>query len=658
MDITAAKLLTAAAAFVVIVYLALSGGGYDIVLRSEIGILIWWAILLGALVGVLPRRQIRTGGWVALTLLTAFLAWSWIGLSWTSSHEQTLAEVCRLSTYLGVVVLVLGVVRAGTAEALLAGLAAAIAIVCGAAVLSKLAPSLFPANAAASFYHTARLSYPFDYADAVGEFATLGVPLLLYFATSSRSLLGRGFAAAGAPLTLLCLAMTVSRGGFMALFIGVIVFFVLVPNRLGRLPVAIVIAAAGAALLAAVIARPALRDSLAVAPATQRHSLLAITLITIILAGAISVVLAVLGRRLRQLRRVSVSRRTARVIAAVIAAVAVLVIVAVCVHGTAAQIWHDFKQPNPVSHSDQYFRLFSAAGSHRYQYWQIALDAFRSSPWHGIGPGTFRFYWSQHQTLDEFVLNAHSLWIETLAETGVIGALLLVAFFLFLLVRGAVAALSCGHRQRPLLAVATATLAAFCAAAAFDWVWQIGVIPMVALAVAGVIASPVGARAGAEPAGAAPAGPERPADASPTPGPAPAGAARWRPSLPARALLGGGAVVALILIVIPLTSTVEVRASQAAATGGRSEQALSHADSAHDLEPGAASPLLQRALVLEQLGDVAGARTAIAAAIAREPLDAQLWRIASRIATESDRPRLALADYRRAHQLDPFYPAA
>ena len=40
------------------VFLALSGGGYDIVVRSEVGIVVWWVVLLGAIVGVFMLNQI------------------------------------------------------------------------------------------------------------------------------------------------------------------------------------------------------------------------------------------------------------------------------------------------------------------------------------------------------------------------------------------------------------------------------------------------------------------------------------------------------------------------------------------------------------------------------------------------------------------------
>ncbi len=192
----AGRALTWGAAVLLSVYLGLSGGGYDIVVRSEIGLVVWWFVLLGVLVGVLPRARIPAVGWIAVGLLAGFLIWTWIGLSWTSSHELTLDDVCMLSTYLGVLVLGLCALTLGSARALINGLACGIAAVSAAAIMSKLAPSLFPANTASSFYNTARLSYPFNYADGVGEYAALGLPLVLYMATSGRTLAGRAVATA------------------------------------------------------------------------------------------------------------------------------------------------------------------------------------------------------------------------------------------------------------------------------------------------------------------------------------------------------------------------------------------------------------------------------------------------------------------------------
>jgi O-antigen ligase len=623
-------------AFALSVYLGLSGGGYDIAVRSEIGLLVWWFVLLGVLVGALPYARVPRAGWIAALLLGGFLVWTWIGIAWSSSHELTLAEVCRLSTYLGIFLLGLCVVSDNSARSLIHGLGCGIAVVCGIAILSKLAPSLFPADTAKSFYATARLSYPFDYADGVGEYAAIGAVLVLYMATGARTLAGRALACAATLPVLLCVAMTVSRGGILAALVGTVAFLALVPNRIPRLPTFGIVAAGVTVLMVALLHRPALRDSVAAAPAAQRHSML--VLICAVMAGCAVAqgALLLLMRRIPRPGWLYVSQRSARALTTAIIAAGLAVVVLVLADGTVSRLWHDFKLWEPTTHSNQYFRLLSLAGSHRYQYWQVALNAFSSSPFHGIGAGTFRYYWEQHTTHAEYIVNAHSLWIETLAETGIVGGVLLVGFFALISIGGAVRALRTRGEQGTLIAAAAAGVLAFCAAASFDWIWQIGVVPMVALLLAGITLLPTPHRTLPKPAGSALRAP-------------------WtrRGAVATRALGGLGAVLAMILIAIPLASTVELRASQAAYRAGRLSASLADANTATAIEPGAASPYLQRAEIFEAADHIGQASQQIAAAIARSPHNYELWLIASRFATEADHPRQALADYRRAKALYP-----
>ncbi len=296
--------------------------------------------------------------------------------------------------------------------------------------------------------------------------------------------------------------------------------------------------------------------------------------------------------------------------------------------GTTSHLLTEFKEPNPPAAGNSYFRLLSVAGSHRYQYWQAAIHAFNAHPWDGIGPGTFQFYWAQHNTLAEFVRNAHSLWIETLAELGIVGLALIGGFFAFALIGGAVRAFRSPPKTRLAIATAVATLAAFCAAAAFDWVWQIGVMPLIAMLLVAVTL-------GGDDRGSS-------------------GSARGR--IVTRVLLGVATLVAFWAIAVPLASTIEVRSSQADVLAGRYDDALIDAATAQNVEPDAASPRLQRALILEQLGDTRGANEVIAQAEAREPTNSAIWLVASRIATELNRPHLALVDYRRARALNPTSP--
>src|SRR5947208_1349017 len=61
--------------FLLIVYLALRGGGYDAVVSGVVGVVIWWLVALGALVGIVSLADLRRGAWIVLGLLAAFAAW-------------------------------------------------------------------------------------------------------------------------------------------------------------------------------------------------------------------------------------------------------------------------------------------------------------------------------------------------------------------------------------------------------------------------------------------------------------------------------------------------------------------------------------------------------------------------------------------------------
>ena len=70
--------------------------------------------------------------------------------------------------------------------------------------------------------------------------------------------------------------------------------------------------------------------------------------------------------------------------------------------------------------------LLSANGSGRWQFWESAVDAFQATPLLGHGAGSYEAWWAEHGSLAVFVRDAHSLYLETLAELGVLGFLLLV----------------------------------------------------------------------------------------------------------------------------------------------------------------------------------------------------------------------------------------
>src|SRR4051812_32388623 len=179
--------------FVLVLYLGLEGGGYDAIVRSQVGIALWWVVLAGVVVGALPASRIGRRGWVGIGLLAAFAAWTSLGIGWSESSERSVTELGRVAMYLGVLVLALGLRRPGTARHAVNGLSVAVAVVAGVAVLSRLQPEWFPANETAGFLPGAqsRLSHPLNYWNALAALMALGLPLVLSMVTSSRTVLGQ-----------------------------------------------------------------------------------------------------------------------------------------------------------------------------------------------------------------------------------------------------------------------------------------------------------------------------------------------------------------------------------------------------------------------------------------------------------------------------------
>src|SRR5437588_3616085 len=89
----------------VVLYEALDGGGYDLVTRSQVGIIVWWIVLVGAAWGVLPAGRLGRSAYAAIALLGAFVLWTGIAATWSQSSERTLQELSRVASYLGVLLL-------------------------------------------------------------------------------------------------------------------------------------------------------------------------------------------------------------------------------------------------------------------------------------------------------------------------------------------------------------------------------------------------------------------------------------------------------------------------------------------------------------------------------------------------------------------------
>ena len=288
-----------------------------------------------------------------------------------------------------------------------------------------------------------------------------------------------------------------------------------------------------------------------------------------------------------------------------------------------SRAWRSFTRPTVVTPTDDPTqRLVNLSGS-RYYVWKVGVKAFRTDPLSGTGAGTFEFWWNRHATDPEFALDAHSLWIQNLAELGLPGLLLIVGVVVAALVT-AVAARR--HARRRASAGATtailALLLVYLVHASVDWMWESTAVTVLALVAVAVLSGRLGTRG------------------------APLG---WR----VRAPLVAVAVLAAALQVPGLLSTSEVRRSQGAVRAGHPALALSWANDAVSSEPWSASAYEQRALVLETSGRYVAAARDVHRAITHEPMNYAHWAVLARIDTERGMLDLAVQDLAEARLLRP-----
>jgi hypothetical protein len=619
--------------FALVTYMALRDGGYDPIVRGEVGVVVWWIILIATLAGILSTR-IGAPAWVAVGLMGGFTLWTGLAAGWSVSPGDTMSELGRASAYFGFLVLALGLQCSARARHTIGGLTSALALVTVLAVLSRLHPQWFPANAQLQVFgaHAVRrLSYPLNYWNALAAFAAMGVPLLITVALTARTVLLRAVAAAVLPLSALCMFLTVSRGGVLELGVALVLFFLLIPRRIQALGTIAVAAGGSAILLIAANDRPAALTGLRTAGAIHQGShLLALAIVVCAGVGLLQAAMSTAEFYVPAPAWALASRRTATVRWLAVAGVILVAAVAAGAPGRAIHAWNQFTAPpgavlTPTDPATVISRLSALNGNGRYQYWLAAEHAASTDPLTGTGPGTFQYWWAQHATTAGSVVNAHSLYFETLAETGLVGLVLLAGLLIIFIgtgVRRSVAPRT-PTSDRIWIAGATASLATFATAAALDWVWQFASMAAAVMVLGAVL---VGRR-------------ER--------------SVRIQTNVPIRAILAAVSVVAIIAISVPLAATVALNDSQSAARSGDLLAAYRDSLSAERIEPYAVEPRLQEALVLEAGNDLRAAAVAARIATTKAPTDWQTWLTLARIDARAGALRPALRALRRAEFLDP-----
>jgi tetratricopeptide (TPR) repeat protein len=428
-----------------------------------------WIALLALAAQPKPALDLRFAGTIGA--LAGFGVWIAVTATWSSNAAQAIVDAERCLGYVAALIAV--AVVAPRAAQLLGGAVAGAGLVCLYALATRLVPDRLGTFDPIASY---RLSEPVGYWNALGIFAALGALLALGFVARARSTVGRALAAASLVVFLPTLYFTYSRGAWIALGAGLVAGFALDRRRL-QLLAALLATGPWAALSVWLSSRSSALTNIqaALGDATHEGHRLAVILLVLAVGAAVSAAaFGLASERVRVPGRVQAASVTALVLAA-----AAIVTAVFAVYGSpptlARKAYDSFTAPPPTVTGDLNARLFSISSRGRYQQWKTAWHMSKDDPWLGRGAGSYEEYWSRHRPVAGRVKDAHSLYIETLAELGPPGLALL------LLALGLPLAAGVAARRHPLVPLAFAAYVAYLVHAGVDWDWEMPAVTLSAL---------------------------------------------------------------------------------------------------------------------------------------------------------------------------------
>ena len=433
------------------------------------------------------RAEIRLGRLALAQLagLAGLVAWTFLSALWATATDPPMLEGERTLLYLSGALAFLLVAGSTSTQALLTGAWAAIVLVCGYGLLTRLLPERLGVFDPIAGY---RLSEPLGYWNGLGAIAAIGGLLALGLVTRARAPAMRAAAAASLAVLIPALYFTFSRGAWIALGTGLVATFALDRRRLQLLAtLALVSPPAGIAVWLASRSDALTRQEASITAASRDGHRLALALVGLAAAAAVAALALALVER-----RLSVPRKVRLAVSAALALAAATGLAAVFVRfGSPPALvergWDAFSAPPPQIEGDLDLnrRLFKLSGSGRVTQWRVAWSQVEAHPALGFGAGSYERYWLQQRPVAGKIRDAHSLYLEALAELGPVGLGLLTVALGVPLVAAA------KGRRKPLAPTAAGAYLAFVLHAGIDWDWELPAVTLTALLCAAALLAAV-----------------------------------------------------------------------------------------------------------------------------------------------------------------------
>jgi hypothetical protein len=549
---------------------------------------VWTAVAVLLAVGawatlaLLGRAPLPGGGLLLLGLLLGLAAWAGVSIVWSVAPDRSWAEVDRTLLYTAFLVagLLVGARGGGAYRPAVAALVGALGAAVVWALAGKAIPGLFADGARA-----ARLRDPVGYWNALALAADMLLVLALTFAASSRVTAARLGGAVLAYASVIAILLAASRAGVAAAVLGLVLWLWLRRDRVEAALLALVAGVPGLLVAGWAFTRPALvEDGASRSDRVADGALFGL----LVLVGAVLV-----GLGARELARRPLAAETRRRVARLLRGLAIAAAVAgvVAVVAGAGRIADEFRGEEVRNDPS---RFASLSSNNREAWWREAREIFEAKPLGGAGANTFEVARKRYRESASAVTQPHSVPLQFLAGTGVVG----LALFLALVGVGGATAVGAVRRAEGVERDAAAALALapalWLAHALVDYDWDFVEVTGPALFALGVLAA--------------------------------AGQPARRGRYPLAAVgVAAVAVAAPASVVTPWLAERQVREVSARVDRADVDGAAAAADRARSLDPLSLEPVFAQALVHEAAGRDTAAHAAYEKATRLQPENPEAW---------------------------------